>query len=256
MKLLISLLPAVSMAWADWCKWVPVASQQYVPACGGYGYSGYRYPAGAWNYGCANWCQWVPGPSWGYTPDCVGCYQTYSGHYKALSAPNAAPAKATGSGCEASCQWLSRVSWNNTTDCAKCEQPLVLESKQSPEEAAPSPRLKVRMQRPSWCQWVPLGSLQYVGECNTGSNIGTETTAIGGCAGWCGWSPVSSWQYIPECTQCSSATQGTVVPASGCENWCQWVSRPSWQYSGGCAGCEALVAEANAQNQNQNEIRP
>jgi len=131
----------------------------------------------------------------------------------------------------------------------KCEEPLALEAK-SGETKPPPPRLKVKMQRPDWCKWVPLGSLQYVGDC-TGSAIGASGT--GGCANWCGWSPVSAWQYIPECGQCSSGLpEGTAVaPMTGCENWCQWVSRPSWQNVGGCAGCEALAANSNA-----NEIRP
>ena len=198
-----------------------------------------------------HWCQWVPGPSWGYTPECNSCYQVYSGHYKSMAPPTTV-AKTAESGCKASCQWLSRPSWNSTSDCVKCEQPLVLEAKSG--ETAPSPRLKVKMQwqRPDWCKWVPLGSLQYVGDCTGSATGATSGTQAGGCANWCGWSPVSAWQYIPECGQCSSGLpEGTVVPMAGCENWCQWVSRPSWQNVGGCTGCEALAANSNA-----NEIRP
>ena len=245
MKLLSLLFAPLCLA-ADWCKWVPLASQRYVPACSGY------VPVNSYGFACASWCQWVPGPSWGYTPACASCYQVYSGLYKSAAPPSV---KTSQSGCKASCQWLSSPSWNSTSDCAKCEQPLVLESKESSEvETAASPRLKVKMQRPDWCKWVPLGSLQYVGECNSGSAVGAGTAATGGCANWCGWSPMSSWQYIPECGQCASGLpEGTAVaPMAGCDNWCQWVSRPSWQYVGGCAGCEALAANANAQN----EIRP
>mmetsp|Transcript_29985 Transcript_29985/g.48426 ORF Transcript_29985/g.48426 Transcript_29985/m.48426 type:complete len:244 (+) Transcript_29985:52-783(+) len=242
MKFLSLLLP-LCFAQPDWCQWVPLASQQYVPDC-----SGYVSPT---NYGfsCASWCQWVPGPSWGYTPECNSCYQVYSGHYKSMAPPTTV-AKTTESGCKASCQWLSKPSWNSTSDCMKCEQPLVLEAKS--EETAPSPRLKVKMQwqRPDWCKWVPLGSLQYVGDCTGGGVIGAETGSLG-CANWCGWSPVSAWQYIPECGQCSGWEGTEVAPMTGCENWCQWVSRPSWQNVGGCAGCEALATNSNA-----NEIRP
>ena len=235
------LLTPLCLAQPDWCQWVPLASQQYVPECSGYAYPSYS------GFSCASWCQWVPGPSWGYTPACRSCYQVYSGHYKSAAPPAVVPK--TESGCKASCQWLSRPSWNSTSDCMKCEEPLALEAK-SGETKPPSPRLKVKMQRPDWCKWVPLGSLQYVGDC-TGSAIGASGT--GGCANWCGWSPVSAWQYIPECGQCSSGLpEGTVAPMAGCENWCQWVSRPSWQNVGGCAGCEALATNSNAQN----EIRP
>ena len=249
MKSFLSLLLLpLCLAQPDWCKWVPLASQQYVPACSGYAYPSY------YGYSCASWCQWVPGPSWGYTPACTGCYQLYSGHYKS-AAPPSTVAKTTESGCKASCQWLSKPSWNSTSDCVKCEQPLVLEAKES-EETAPSPRLKVKMQwqRPDWCKWVPLGSLQYVGEC-TGSAVGSTagTSGLFGCTYWCGWSPPSAWQYIPECQQCSAGIPdgSTMAPMAGCANWCQWVSRPSWQYVGGCVGCEALAANSNA-----NEIRP
>ena len=239
------LLTPLCLAQPDWCQWVPLASQQYVPDC-----SGYVNPA-SYGYSCASWCQWVPGPSWGYTPECNSCYQVYSGHYKSMAPPTTV-AKTAESGCKASCQWLSRLSWNSTSDCVKCEQPLVLEAKSG--ETAPSPRLKVKMQmqRPDWCKWVPLGSLQYVGDCTGSATGATSGTQAGGCANWCGWSPVSAWQYIPECGQCSSGLpEGTVVPMAACENWCQWVSRPSWQNVGGCTGCEALAANSNA-----NEIRP
>ena len=50
-------------------------------------------------------------------------------------------------------------------------------------ETAPSPRLKVKMQwqRPDWCKWVPLGSLQYVGDCTgsaTGATSGTQQEVV------------------------------------------------------------------------------
>eukprot|EP00438_Fugacium_kawagutii_P008770 Skav211394 [mRNA] locus=scaffold1467:46509:47255:- [translate_table: standard] len=247
MKLLSLLLP-MCLAQPDWCRWVPLASQVYVPAC-----SGYVYPA--MSYGCASWCQWVPGPSWGYTPECRSCYQVYLGHYKS-AAPISTLAKASESGCKDSCQWLSRPSWNSTSDCAKCEQPVVLEEKSLEAEVGPSPKLKVKMLQPDWCKWVPVSSLQYVGECNVAAPaVGVDATQIGGCAGWCGWSPVSSWQYIAECRQCSPGLPEATaaVPMASCVDWCQWVSRPSWQYVGSCAGCEALV---QAQNANANEIRP
>eukprot|EP00434_Breviolum_minutum_P038309 symbB.v1.2.033976.t4/scaffold4304.1/size41633/1 len=245
---ILSLLVVPCIAQPDWCRWVPYASQQYVPDC-----SGYVYPPQANGLACASWCQWVPGSSWGYVPDCNNCYQVYSGLYK--STPSAPPTNLvkTSSGCEASCQWLSRPSWNSTSECQQCEQPLVPETMPSAVQRA-QPRLKVRMQRPDWCKWVPLSSLQYVADCNTGA-AAVPAAAVpatnGGCASWCGWSPVSSWQYMSECQQCSSTLpEGqAVVPTAGCEHWCQWVSRPSWQYVGGCVGCEALANQ-------QNEIRP
>ena len=245
MKLLsiLSLLVVPCIAQPDWCRYVPYASQQYVPDC-----SGYVYPARNVN-ACANWCQWVPGSSWGYVADCNNCYQVYSGLYKSTQSGPPTNLVKTSSGCEASCQWLSRPSWNSTSECQQCEQPLVPEKMSSTAVQSAQPRLKVRMQRPDWCKWVPLSSLQYVADCNTGPAVDPAT--YGGCANWCGWSPVTSWQYIPECQQCSSTLpEGqAVVPTAGCEHWCQWVSRPSWQYVGGCVGCEALANQ-------QNEIRP
>mmetsp|Transcript_109553 Transcript_109553/g.153345 ORF Transcript_109553/g.153345 Transcript_109553/m.153345 type:complete len:249 (+) Transcript_109553:74-820(+) len=242
---ILSLLVVPCLAQPDWCRYVPVASQQYVPEC-----AGYQYPGTVVN-ACASWCQWVPASSWGYVADCNGCYQVYSSFYK--STPSAHPTKLlkTSSGCEASCQWLSRPSWNRTSECQQCEQPLVPETMSSTAVRSAQPRLKVRMQRPDWCKWVPLSSLQYVADCNTGAAPVPAT--YGGCANWCGWSPVTSWQYIPECQQCSSTLpEGQAVvptPTASCEHWCQWVSRPSWQYVGGCVGCEALANQ-------QNEIRP
>ena len=129
--------------------------------------------------GISSWCEWMSNKDRRIAPECADCV------HKSMAPPTTV-AKTAESGCKASCQWLSRPSWNSTSDCVKCEQPLVLEAKSG--ETAPSPRLKVKMQwqRPDWCKWVPLGSLQYVGDCT-------------GCANWCGWSPVSAWQYIPEC---------------------------------------------------------
>eukprot|EP00434_Breviolum_minutum_P018760 symbB.v1.2.016556.t1/scaffold1261.1/size128201/1 len=246
---ILSLLVVPCIAQPDWCRWVPYASQQYVPDC-----SGYVYPPQATGLACANWCQWVPGSSWGYVPDCNNCYQVYSGLYKSTPPGPSTNLVKTSSGCEASCQWLSRPSWNSTSKCEQCEQPLVPETMSSTAVQRAQPRLKVRMQRPDWCKWVPLSSLQYVADCNTGA-AAVPAAAVpatnGGCASWCGWSPVSSWQYMSQCQQCSSTLpEGqAVVPTAGCENWCQWVSRPSWQYVGGCVGCEALANQ-------QNEIRP
>eukprot|EP00438_Fugacium_kawagutii_P019578 Skav228162 [mRNA] locus=scaffold439:196253:196996:+ [translate_table: standard] len=246
MKLMFALLPTC-LAWADWCKWVPWGSQVYVPECNGYNY------AGRSAYGCASWCMWVPGGSWGYVPECSACYTVYSRNYK-----SAAPIipQTEQSGCKASCQWLSRVSWNSTSDCEQCEQPMVL-TKQT--ETARSPKLKVKTGQPDWCKWVPVGSWQYVGECNTApTQTQADTNQYGGCAGWCGWSPVSAWQYIAECQQCSPDVQATgaaVVPTANCDSWCQWVSRPSWQYVGACTGCEALV-QAQYANTNNKEIHP
>eukprot|EP00438_Fugacium_kawagutii_P019576 Skav228160 [mRNA] locus=scaffold439:74324:75986:+ [translate_table: standard] len=226
MKLLSLLLP-MCLAQPDWCRWVPLASQVYVPEC-----SGYVYPA--MSYGCGG--------------------RGYLGHYK--SAPVSTVAKASESGCKASCQWLSRPSWKKTSDCAKCEQPVVLENKSSESEVVPSPKLKVKTLQPDWCKWVPVSSLQYVGECNVApTQTQADANQYGGCAGWCGWSPVSSWQYIAECRQCSPGLPEATaaVPMASCVDWGQWGSQPSWQYVGSCAGCEALV---QAQNANANEIRP
>ncbi|CAJ1374632.1 unnamed protein product [Effrenium voratum] len=60
--------PLRAVAWADWCRYVPYYSQQYVAACSSYApYSG----------GCAGWCQWVPSPSWVYVAECQACYRSF-----------------------------------------------------------------------------------------------------------------------------------------------------------------------------------
>ena len=242
MKVMSLMLLPVSLAVPDWCRWVPLASQQYVPQC-----NGYVYP---YNYGfaCASWCQWVPAPSWGYTPACSNCYDFYSRQYKSAAPATALLAKSGQLGCKASCQWLSRPAWNSTSDCENCEQPL------STAVPASTPSLKLKRLRPDWCKWVPLASLQYVAECNGASGVASVSPS-GACASWCGWSPVSSWQYIPECQACSPELPTTsVTPYLGCESWCQWVSRPAWIYTPNCAGCEPLAQkEAEAA---KNEVLP
>ena len=93
----------------DWCRWVPMKSQEGVPECGGY-----VYPGSFTGYGCANWCHWVPDASWGNTYGCNECAGLYSGHTKS----------ADKSGCQKGCQWVSRPCWRNTSDCNQCEQPM------------------------------------------------------------------------------------------------------------------------------------
>ena len=227
-KVLALLLTPV-MAQPDWCRWVPLASQQYVPECSGYSYPGYA------NFGCANWCQWVPGPSWGYTSGCAGCYGLYSTHYQSVTVP----ATALQNGCQAGCEWVSRPAWANASDCSQCEKPMVLDSK--PDKTGQRGQtgqtgLKVKaLSQPNWCQWVPLSSLQYVGECN--GSVGSAGQSQKSCANWCGWLPSSSWQYTPECNLCTG--QGPVMTSAktGCLNWCQWVPRPSWQHTPDCSQC-------------------
>mmetsp|Transcript_4420 Transcript_4420/g.5144 ORF Transcript_4420/g.5144 Transcript_4420/m.5144 type:complete len:171 (+) Transcript_4420:105-617(+) len=162
---LLLLSPAIAQP--DWCRWVPLASKQYVPACSSYIYPGpYAY---APLLGCATWCQWVPGPSWGYTYGCGGCYGLYSTHYRQM----AVPATALQSGCVEGCQWVSRPSWANASDCEKCEEPMVLDS--GSKAAKTGLKVKALPAQPDWCRWVPLSSLQYVGECRgAGGPTGTK----------------------------------------------------------------------------------
>jgi len=265
--ILTAVLLVPASAWADWCRWVPFSSQQYVPAC-----RGYVYPGAYGGFGCANWCQWVPGPSWGYTSGCAGCYGLYSKHYKSVMLL----AKQTG--CETGCQWVSRPTWSNTSDCNQCEQPMVLDSKTKSAKTG----LKVKMldTRPDWCKWVPLSSQQYVGECNgavPSPSSPTSPTApaapaapsapsapasIGqphSCANWCTWVPATSWQYTSECSRCGgdgpvpNATQGA------CMSFCQWVPRPSWETVPDCSQCAGPAGAnqtANVPNSTGTEILP
>lgn len=212
------------MAQSDWCRWVPLASQQYVPAC-----SGYAYPGPYANFGCATWCQWVPGPSWGYTSGCGGCYGLYSTHYQEVTVP----ATALQSGCVEGCQWVSRPSWVNASDCAKCEQQMVLDSG---SKAKTGLKVKAFPAQPDWCRWVPLSSLQYVGECM--GAVGPIGQSQISCANWCTWVPSSSWQYTPECSRCTGQGEWTSGAQTGCVGWCQWVPRPSWQHTPDCFQCD------------------
>ena len=251
----VLLVPA--SAWADWCRWVPFSSQQYVPAC-----RGYVYPGAYGGFGCANWCQWVPGPSWGYTSGCAGCYGLYSKHYKSVMLL----AKQTG--CEAGCQWVSRPTWSNTSDCNQCEQPVVLDSKTESGKTG----LKVKMldTRPDWCKWVPLSSLQYVGDCNgavpspsspSSPSPPSSPSSLGqaySCASWCTWVPATSWQYTSECRLCGG--HGPVVPNAtqgACMSFCQWVPMPSWETTPDCSQCAGPAgANQTANVSNSTEILP
>ena len=244
-KLLAALLFGLTVAQPDWCRWVPLASQQYVPSCSGYVYpAGYGYPF------CASWCRWVPGPSWGYTPECLGCYGYFTKNYQSA----AQPVSPVESGCKTSCQWLSRPKWKSTPDCESCEQAMQHKVSNTVTEVSSSKStgLKVRMQAlaPDWCKWVPPGSLQYVAACNGVNGAGrtpTEATQEG-CATWCVYEDVSSWQYTPECSSCNldNMTNSTLSFNAGCKNWCQHVSRPAWQDMPDCADCEALAQAAQA----------
>ncbi|CAJ1374627.1 unnamed protein product [Effrenium voratum] len=60
--------PLRAVAWADWCRYVPYYSQQYVAACSS---------QAAYSGGCAGWCQWVPSPSWVYVGECQACYRSF-----------------------------------------------------------------------------------------------------------------------------------------------------------------------------------
>ena len=255
--ILTAVLLVPASAWADWCRWVPFSSQQYVPAC-----RGYVYPGAYGGFGCANWCQWVPGPSWGYTSGCAGCYGLYSKHYKSVMLL----AKQTG--CETGCQWVSRPTWSNTSDCNQCEQPMVLDSKTKSGKTG----LKVKMldTRPDWCKWVPLSSLQYVGDCNgavpspsapSAPSAPSSPSSIGephSCASWCTWVPATSWQYTSACSRCGG--HGPVVPNAtqgACMSFCQWVPMPSWESTPDCSQCAGPAgANQTANAPNSTEILP
>lgn len=237
MKLLPASLVTLAAAQATWCRWVPLASQQYVPQC-----SGYVYPIGI-NYGypiCTSWCQWIPGPSWASTPECRGCYIIFSTSYLSAST---LPAQ---SGCQKSCQWLSRPVWETTSGCKTCEQPL----ERSVQRTSPLAKMKANTQTPDWCHWVPLSSLRYVSDCS-GSSASpiSSISQPEGCPSWCGWTSASSWQYTPECKQCTpeSLPNETAIE-TGCAQWCQWVSRPAWQETPECAGCESPILTQNNPN--------
>eukprot|EP00438_Fugacium_kawagutii_P031848 Skav220909 [mRNA] locus=scaffold1585:56957:59317:- [translate_table: standard] len=242
------------MANPDWCDWVPLSSQQHVSECDGYTYPSMNRSS------CANWCQWIAGPSWGSTSDCMECYSFYSEHYEkqkhrskeAQIAATALQKKA----CPPYCRWLTRSLWGRYPSCASCEDsvpliiiPLAFQGFQGFQgsEKQNSSGLKLKKlheQRPDWCKWVPISSLQHVGECTTE----TDTTVEGGCKVWCNWSPFRTWQYLPECRQCNKTLPeaetrlvklGNVqAPGNGCEDWCRWVSRPAWLESPDCSSCD------------------
>ncbi|CAK9037750.1 unnamed protein product [Durusdinium trenchii] len=244
MKLFSAALLTLATGQADWCRWVPLASQQYVPQC-----SGYVYPFGTYGHPvCASWCQWVPGPSWVYTPECRGCYSFVTTSQKSASVSLVQRA------CKKSCQWLSRPAWEGTHDCKTCEQPLeqfVIPVVFTEKLSEPGLKVKVKVQLPDWCQWVPLSSLQYVAECGSSARPAgaagpadpadpAAPSVTERCASWCSWTSASSWPDTPECKHCTPDTLPNVTySTTGCVEWCQWVSRPAWHRTPDCAGCES-----------------
>ena len=211
----------------DWCKWVPDGSLQYVGECSGYSQSNQVQ-------GCVSWCEWVPASSWQDTPQCQRCQELY---------PNQVLNSTFSSDtCANWCQHVARPAWQYAPDCASCEQEL---SNAVPlkAKAAPAPRplgaskvqpvafVATKSASPSWCQWIPYGSLQYVPACSGGWG-NNSPTAI--CASWCVWVPSPSWQYTADCQRCGD---GNVNAIQGCDTWCEWVSRPTWANTPGCEQC-------------------
>lgn len=213
----------------DWCRWVPMKSQEGVPGCGGY-----VYPGSFTGYGCANWCHWVPDASWGNTYGCNECAGLYSGHTKS----------ADKSGCQKGCQWVSRPCWRNTSDCNQCEQPM--NSTKSMKTG-----LKVRMQaarEPDWCKWVPSSSLQYVDECK-GLRPSNPS-----CSTWCEWVPSTAWKSTEECMSCPGHGPNVTTGSPGCSHWCNWVPHLSWPETRDCFGCK-MIDGVNGDS-NTSEILP
>ena len=110
----------------DWCKWVPLSSQQYVGECNGAvpspssptspaapaAPSAPSAPASIGQpHSCANWCTWVPATSWQYTSECSRCGGDGP-------VPNA-----TQGACMSFCQWVPRPSWETVPDCSQCAGP-------------------------------------------------------------------------------------------------------------------------------------
>ena len=221
-------LPAARAA-PDWCKWVPDGSLQYVGECSGFSHTGLNQVQG-----CVSWCEWVPAPSWQATPQCRRCQELYPNHH----VDNSSFASDT---CANWCQHVSRPAWQYAPDCMSCEQDLANAAQPSKVKAAkvavPAPAIPeatnfaaTKSAGPSWCRWIPYGSLQYVPACSGGWS-GLYPTAI--CASWCVWVPAPSWQYTAECGSCS----GLMTTIQGCDPECAWVSRPAWVNTPGCTQC-------------------
>ena len=225
----------------DWCKWVPDGSLQYVGECAGYSHSNQML-------GCVSWCEWVPAPSWQATPQCGKCAELYPNHVL-----NSTFSSDT---CANWCQHVSRPAWQYAPDCVSCEQELANAMQPSKAKAAvrtPKPKAALRASvltksaGPSWCQWIPYGSLQYVPACSGG--WGNNYPAVT-CASWCYWVDSPSWQYIPECQRCYGDLANAV---QGCNPECEWVSRPAWANTPGCQQC---TAEQNQGGAKTREILP
>merc|ERR1719356_2221247 len=91
---------------------------------------------------------------------------------------------------------------------------------------------------PSWCQWVPAASRQYVADCQDGT-----ITPGRSCSSWCQWVPTPSWMYVSSCGGCTPrANPGTVSPpisppSTGCAGWCQQIPAEPRANLRDCGGC-------------------
>mmetsp|Transcript_15248 Transcript_15248/g.28727 ORF Transcript_15248/g.28727 Transcript_15248/m.28727 type:complete len:201 (+) Transcript_15248:66-668(+) len=176
---------------ASWCQWVPASALQHVSSCGGQG------PAvPATSAECADWCSWVPTPTWKDIADCRPCETSEDA---------------------------------NQTEQTEAQVPNAVEPKI--QSAHTGLKVKTGFSHPTWCRYVPWGSLQYVPACRGYDGVYDPSRAnLPLCAAWCRWVPVPSFQYVADCQSCYAY-------GGGCEHWCVWVPRGSWPYTAGCSGC-------------------
>ncbi|CAJ1353397.1 unnamed protein product [Effrenium voratum] len=242
--------------WADWCKWVPPSSLQYVGECSG----GRPATQGSHTGGRPDWCQWVPAASLQYVGECSGATPSTQGN--------------AGTGHP---EWCSRVpagSLQYVPECSSlapttqhgnagghpewCSRVPAASLQYVPECSglAPATQQGNQPQRPDWCKWVPAASVQYVDQCSgnfaPAQGAGDAGWGYGdgpeGCVNWCVWVPGNKWHERDDCKKCAEyyPVEPQGFAHAGCAGWCQWVSQPSWQYVGNCRGCNANQAAVKA----------
>jgi len=233
-------------ACADWCQWVPTASQQYVAACETC--QGQTKPVAAYGGLCASWCEWVPVPAQQYPADCTGCSQ-------GSASQGAANLIASKIECSSFCRWVPTASWQYVSDCEFCRAPAERAAVAAGDRCA------------SWCKWVPIPAQQYPADCTRCTTDANRSLVVDfeklleakanvsdasgrnlhGCASFCQWVPTASQQYVAACETCQGQTKPVAAYGGLCASWCEWVPVPAQQYPADCTGCSQASASIASQ---------